>query len=105
MINRGFDGLRHPDAASLPPATGAGFDALANHKYCLLVTYRRSGEPVATPVWFGPGAADLIYVRSEAELGKVKRIRNDPRVEVAACTARGKPLQAAAPGRARRILE
>jgi PPOX class probable F420-dependent enzyme len=42
-----------------------------------------------------------VYVRSEAAVGKVKRIRNDPRVLVAPCTLRGKPLGAPAEGRAR----
>ena len=53
-----------------------------------------------TPVWFGLGDGKL-YVRSEADVAKVKRIRNDPRVRVAPCTARGKPLGPPAEGRAR----
>ena len=68
-----------------------GFEHLRGHKYCLLVTYKRSGEPVPTPVWFGLGDGKL-YVRSEAGVAKVRRIRNDPRVRVAPCTVRGKPL-------------
>ena len=77
-----------------------GFEHLRGHKYCLLVTYRRSGEPVPTPVWFGLGDGKL-YVRSEAAVAKVRRIRNDPRVRVAPCTVRGKPLGRPADGRAR----
>lgn len=67
------------------------------------MTYRRSGEPVPTPVWFGLGDGKL-YVRSEANVAKAKRIRNDPRVRVARCTARGKPLGPPAEGRGR-VLE
>ena len=77
-----------------------GFEHLRGHKYCLLVTYKRSGEAVPTPVWFGLGDGRL-YVRSEASVAKVKRIRNDPRVRVAPCTVRGKPLGSPAEGRAR----
>ena len=81
-----------------PGANGAGIRALAGHKYCLLVTYKRSGEGVRTPVWFGLGDGKL-YVRSEADVAKVKRIRNDQRVRVAPCTVRGKPLGLPAEGR------
>jgi uncharacterized protein len=51
-------------------------------------------------VWFGLGA-DRLYVRSEADVAKVKRIRNDPRVRVAPCTVRGRPLGPPAEGLAR----
>jgi PPOX class probable F420-dependent enzyme len=62
-------------------------------KRSLLVTYRRDGTPVPTPVW--AAAADgLLYVRTERAAGKVKRLRRDPRLLVAACTVRGKPLGA-----------
>jgi PPOX class probable F420-dependent enzyme len=78
----------------------SGFDHLRGHKYSSLVTYKRSGEAVATPVWFGLGDGRL-YVRSDADAAKVKRIRNDPRARVGPCTARGKPLGPPAEGRAR----
>jgi uncharacterized protein len=100
-----YDSVRHPAARSLADeaATASGFDHLRGRKYCLLVTYRGTGEAVATPVWFGLGDEKL-YVRTEADAAKVKRIRNDPRARVAPCTARGKPLGPPAEGRAR-VLE
>jgi PPOX class probable F420-dependent enzyme len=76
------------------------FAALEGHKYCLLVTYRNSGEPIPTPVWFGLADGKL-YVRSESHVGKVKRIRANGRARVAPCNLRGKPLGPAADGRAR----
>lgn len=82
----------------------SGFDHLRGRKYCLLVTYRRTGEAVPTPVWFGLGE-ETLYVRTEADAAKVKRIRNDPRARVAPCTARGKPLGPPAEGRARVLDE
>jgi PPOX class probable F420-dependent enzyme len=96
--------MRHGDAWSsataphLPPERG--FELLRDHKYCLLTTFRRTGEPVPTPVWFGLADGN-VYFRTEAGVGKVKRIRNDPRVRVAPCTLRGRPLGPPAEGRAR----
>jgi PPOX class probable F420-dependent enzyme len=102
LLNRFYDLVRHPSARSLASAraTVPGFEHLRGHKYCLLVTYRRTGEAVPTPVWFGLGGASL-YVRTEADAAKVKRIRNDPRARVGPCTARGKPIGPPADGRAR----
>ena len=60
-------------------------------KRSLLVTYRRDGTPVPTPVWAAEAKGHL-YVRTERSAGKVKRLRNDPRLLVAPCTVRGKPL-------------
>lgn len=66
----------------------------------MLTTFRKSGEPVPTPVWFGLADGN-VYFRTEAAVGKVKRIRNKPRVRVAPCTLRGRPLGAPAEGLAR----
>jgi PPOX class probable F420-dependent enzyme len=102
LSNRFYHWIRHPSARSLAgeERTVSGFEHLAGHKYCLLVTYKRDGEAVPTPVWFGL-ADGRLYVRSEADVAKVKRIRNDPRVRVAPCTVRGKPLGPPSEGRAR----
>jgi hypothetical protein len=72
------------------PRTGAPSE-IAGVKRSLLVTYRRDGTPVPTPVWAAP-AGDILYVRSERASGKVKRLRGDARVLVAPCTVRGRPL-------------
>ncbi len=58
-------------------------------KYISLATFRKNGEKVATPVWFGEDAAKL-YVMTRSDLGKTKRIRNNPQVKVAPCTIQGK---------------
>ncbi len=64
---------------------------IQRHKRALLVTFRRNGTPVPTPVW--AAAADgRLYVRSERTAGKIKRLRRDPRLLVAPCTVRGKPF-------------
>jgi PPOX class probable F420-dependent enzyme len=87
-------------AAAEPLPAERGFESLRGHKYCLLTTFRKSGEPVPTPVWFGL-ADGTVYLQTEAAVGKVKRIRNDPRVRLAPCTLRGKPLGPPAEGTAR----
>jgi uncharacterized protein len=74
------------------PHTGT-LEQIAACKRALLVTYRRDGTPVPTPVWAALGDGRL-YVRSERSSGKVKRLRNDARLLVAPCTVRGKPLGA-----------
>lgn len=82
------------------PRTGLPAE-IARHKRALLLTYRRDGTPVPTPVWAAPGGEGLLYVRSERASGKLKRLRNDDRLLVAPCTVRGKPLGAPFEARAR----
>lgn len=69
-------------------------DDLASHlgeaRYLSLTTFRRSGEPVATPVWFVPQPDGTVLVYTEATSGKVKRLRHTPDCTVAACDARGR---------------
>jgi len=62
----------------------------ANQRYLSLKTYRKTGEPVATPVWFAEENGTL-YIYSLANAGKVKRIRNNPKVRMVPCDVRGKP--------------
>jgi PPOX class probable F420-dependent enzyme len=76
---------------------------LRDHDYCLLITFRRSGAGVPTPVWFGL-ADDNLYLRSGASDGKLKRIGYTPRVLIAPCDGFGKPQGDPMEGRAR-ILE
>jgi PPOX class probable F420-dependent enzyme len=65
------------------------FAHLKREKYIDLVTYRRSGAPVHTPVWFAEHDGKL-YVMTRSDSGKAKRVRNNPQVEVAPSTIRGK---------------
>lgn len=58
-------------------------------KYISLTTFRKTGAKVATPVWFGEDG-DKLYVMTRSDMGKGKRIRNNPQVTVAPCTIRGK---------------
>jgi PPOX class probable F420-dependent enzyme len=98
--NRFYLRLRHPDAWKAEASRG-DFDSLRGSKYALLHTFRKSGEAVPTPVWFGLDEAGKLYFRSEAHVGKIKRIRNDGRVLIGPCTFRGKPTGPLLEGRAR----
>ena len=63
--------------------------AIHGQKYLSLGTFRKNGAKVATPVWFGEDG-DKLYVMTRSDMGKTKRIRNNPNVTVAPCTMRGK---------------
>lgn len=70
-------------------ADATPFPQLQGHQYISLTTYRKSGAAVATPVWFASDG-DRIYIVTQADAGKVKRIRNNPRVTMAPSDAQGK---------------
>jgi PPOX class probable F420-dependent enzyme len=69
-------------------STNAEVDRLASGSYVSLTTFKKDGSGVATPVWVSRDG-DRLCVWTEAESGKVKRIRNGARVLVAPCDARG----------------
>jgi uncharacterized protein len=62
---------------------------IQGQKYISLTTFRKTGAGVATPVWFGEEDGKL-YVMTRSDMGKTKRIRNNPQVRIAPCTIRGK---------------
>jgi len=72
----------------------------SNRKYLNLVTYRKSGAAVATPLWFVEEGG-VLYVRTPARSGKVKRLRNNPRVRAVPSDRRGNPKGVWIDGRAR----
>jgi uncharacterized protein len=90
-------------AVATTPPVGV-LDGLAGHRYCVVVSYRRTGEPVATPLWFGIDGSRLFFrsLRGSAKLG---RIRRNSRVLVAPCSVRGRPLGPPFEGRARILPE
>jgi len=66
----------------------------------LLVTYKGDGTPVGTPVSIVV-EEDHAFVRTWDTAWKLKRVRNNPEVEVAPSTAGGKPTGPAIQARAR----
>lgn len=78
------------------------FSNLDGHQYMSLTTFRKNGTPVPTPVWFVAHNGRL-YMTTQAESGKVKRIRNNGKVTVAPCKANGEVLGTAVEAHARLI--
>ena len=85
---KAHEGAQVPDAA-----------ALARAPYVSLVTYRRSGAAVATPVWCAADGDDF-FVFSAGDAGKMKRLRVGQRAACAICDVRGKRLSGERPARA-----
>jgi PPOX class probable F420-dependent enzyme len=84
------------------PDPADALHALRRGKYVSVTTYRRNGTGVPTPVWYALSERELVFWTG-AGTGKVKRIGNDPRVQVAVCNVRGQiaPGAAAYEGTAR----
>lgn len=75
-------------------------ERLGRGSYLLVTTFRKDGTPVPTPVWVGRDGDELL-VWTQTSAGKVKRIRNNPAVELTACDLRGKPHGETVKGTAR----
>lgn len=63
-------------------------DRLRRSQYINLATWRRDGRAVRTPVWFAEHDG-CFWVFTASSAGKVKRLRNDGRSEIARCDAWG----------------
>lgn len=74
------------------------------HAYLNLETYRKSGVPVRTPMWFAEHNG-LLYVYTSSTAGKVKRIRNNSVVRVVPCDVRGSPKGTWVEAKARLVNE
>lgn len=60
-------------------------------QYINLETYRKNGETVKTPVWFAQDG-NTLRVWTQADSGKIKRIRRDGKVRITPSTASGEAL-------------
>ena len=78
----------------------ADFAVAPATKYISLRTFRKSGTPVATPVWFVEKEGK-ICVWTQLHSGKMKRIRHTAEVTLAPCTIRGKVIGPTVAGLAR----
>ncbi|MFT5483196.1 MAG: PPOX class probable F420-dependent enzyme [Halieaceae bacterium] len=65
-----------------------GITSLARANYLSLATFRKSGEVVATPVWFAEEDG-VYYAFSAEDAGKMKRLRNSTKSRVAPCSVSG----------------
>lgn len=78
-------------SASTPSSGSTGSSpllALGSSRYVSLTTFRRSGVGVSTPVWVARDGDSLI-VTTPSGSGKVKRLRNDSRVQLRPCSRTG----------------
>lgn len=69
---------------------------IADHRYVLVTTFRRNGDPVSSPVWIAPLPGGGAGFTTDGRSGKAKRLRNSDRVTLQPCDARGK-IDAAQP--------
>ena len=88
-----FDRVRHRRAFEVAGQRGTAgdFSGFAGARQCLLVTFKRAGDPVPTPVNFGLGDDGKLYFRAEPHVAKIRRLRNNPHVRACPCNIRGKP--------------
>ena len=63
---------------------------LADEKYMSLTTFRKSGDPVPTPVWVVDLGDDRIGFYTSSGSGKAKRLAHTSKVIVQACDSRGR---------------
>jgi PPOX class probable F420-dependent enzyme len=78
------------------------FAQLAAERYVSLVTFRRNGNGVATPIWIAPSDGKL-YAFTDGTSAKMKRLNVTDRIRIAACDARGNVKGDYADGKARRV--
>ncbi len=66
-------------------------DLFAKHSYLNIESFRKDGRAVRTPVWFA-AEGDSLYVWTQADSGKAKRIRRSGQIRIAPCRADGSLL-------------
>jgi PPOX class probable F420-dependent enzyme len=64
---------------------------LENGQFINLTTFRKNGQAIATPVWF-VWHEERLYVFTQEQSGKAKRIRANGRALIAPSDVRGNPL-------------
>ena len=79
-------------------------EQFAKKQYLNLETFRKSGESMKTPVWFAQDG-EILYVQTVANSGKVKRVRNNGRVNIAPCKMDGVLVGTWVPADAREITD
>ncbi len=71
--------------------TASPLQPFLGRRTALLTTYKRDGTPIATPVTIAV-AGDRAFIRSFDKAWKSKRMKNNPSVQLAPSTIRGKPV-------------
>ena len=68
-------------------------------RYLSVTSFKRDGTAVATPVWFVSDGSRLFAI-TDLHSAKVRRIRHNPHVEIAACLPNGRLRTAKSPATA-----
>ena len=104
LMFRAMDKMRDRAVFDIGTPTGTDFTGFDAVRQVVLVTFKRSGEAMPSPI--NHGVADgRVYVRTDPATGKFKRIRNNPNVVVVPCGLRGKPKGQPVAGVARILPE
>jgi uncharacterized protein len=102
MMDKMRDKRAFEVAAESP--TGHDFAGFEKVRQVVLVTYRRDGEAVPSPIYHGV-ADGKVYVRTDARTAKIKRLRNNPRAVLVPSSFRGKPVGQAVSATARILAD
>ena len=78
------------------------FDYLTPYEFIVLTTFRKSGQPMPTTVWFASQDGKL-YVTTTSTAGKIKRVRNNGHVLIAPSDRVGNVEGAQVAGTAREL--
>ncbi len=91
-----------PDNMPVPAHTS--FEDFASARYVSLMTFRRNGAGVATPIWVAPlGIDGKLYAFTDGTSAKMKRLKASDRIRLAPCDVRGKVDGEWTEGHARRV--
>ena len=82
--------------------TAPSLEDLAAERYVSLVTFRRNGNGVSTPIWVAPCDGKLYAVTNGTSV-KMKRLKANDRIRLAACDARGRVRGEWVEGHGRRV--
>ncbi len=77
-------------------SSDSAFAALGDEQFLSLTTFRKSRDRVSSPMWVARDGDALIMFTPQAS-GKVKRLRNSPRVEVRPCDRMGRVKEGVGP--------
>ena len=69
---------------------------IADETYVLFTSFRKNGEGVGTAVWIAGLPDGTAGFTTEFDSGKVKRVRNNPRVTLQPCDVRGRVKEGSA---------
>lgn len=64
---------------------------LAKHPFVALTTYRKTGAPVSTAMWWAMRGEEVVF-STPAGAGKLKRLRHTAAVTLQPCSRSGVPL-------------